>query len=313
MISRCYLSILTTLLPRNICFTLLRYSLKVNKLISLQLDSLKYLSNCILHYGADRMLKHAKDIWLALKDVIFDFSPEGTIESVGDMESQKAQIAKEALTCLQMAVSQLNCVNSEPFTSLILDDQDVERNFVSVCLERSYSGIPNERLHQLNSIGSILSIASKVSIDGCSKVFQKVFPRLMNLLGVDKNDSSYGCIKDCNTSSNLNFGALYLCVELLDSCRDLTIGLQDIPPQAPDSWWYLLKDFSGPLSYALKSALVNTVTAGKTGQEYMSCVGKALICFFPSSSMYPHDKSLLISISIHLFVMAHSCHWWFFF
>ncbi|ONK69772.1 uncharacterized protein A4U43_C05F26550 [Asparagus officinalis] len=269
-----------------------------------KLDSLKYLSNCILHYGADRMFKHAKDIWFALKDVIFDFSPEGIIESAGDMESQKAQIAKEALTCLQMAVSQLNFVNSEPFTSLILDDPDIERIFLSVCLERSYSGIPKETLHQLNSIGSILSIASKVSIDGCSKVFQKFFPRLMNLLGVDKNDSSYGCIKDCNTSSNLNFGALYLCVEFLDSCRDLTIGLQDIPPQAPDSWCYLLKDFCGPLSYAFKSSLVNTVTAAKTGQEYVPCVVKGLqvLATFPgchspvSEKIYEDILAVLMSV-----------------
>jgi len=85
------------------------------------------------------MLKHAKAIWSALKDIIFVLSPQRAIfsapsESAGDMESQETQILKEAQTCLQMAISQLNCPNSEPFISLIIDDHDIERNFEFVCL-----------------------------------------------------------------------------------------------------------------------------------------------------------------------------------
>lgn len=304
-------------ISHSLSFNLLLVLISSDWLRPLQLDSLKYLGSCMLHYGADRMFKHANAIWSALKDVIFSFSPQGTIfasvsKSAEDVESQESQIAKEALICLQVAISQLNYNNSEPFISLILVDRDVEKFFASVCLVRSYLSISKESRRQLSSLGSILSTAAKTSPDCCSRVLQKFLPRLMNVLGVSTSDSSHSGIKECKTFSNiLNFGALYLCVELLASCRDLTMVAQDLSPQVPDIWWYLLKDFSGPLTLALKSALVNAGTVA-TGPEHMSCVGKALL-YFPSLFMYLTDRLLLtvrlllISIFNSLLVMFYMC------
>lgn len=253
-----------------------------------KLDSLKYLSSCISCYGADRMLKHARAIWSSLKDVIFDLSAQGIIfssmtESARAMDSQENQIVKEAFTCLQMAITHLNCSSSEPFTSLILEDHDIERKLESTYLEKCYSGISEKSRCEICSLGSILSIASKVSTGCCSSVFEKLFPRLMNILGVRVSDSSSDCFTVCKAfPDNLNYGGLYLCVELLASCRDFTTVAETLP-QVPDSWWSLLKDFSRPLTYAFRSALVNSGTGAKTEQEHISCVvkGMQVLATFP--------------------------------
>ncbi|KAJ6824786.1 MMS19 nucleotide excision repair protein-like protein isoform X2 [Iris pallida] len=274
-----------------------------------KLDSLKYLTNCIIQYGAGKMVKHAKAIWVALKDVIFNFSTKGNVssmisESTGDMVSQEGQIVKEALICLQTMISQLNFPGGDSFINLILDDHDISTNFESLSSGRSYSETSIENLHRLSALGAILSIASKVSTDCCSRVFQKLFPRLMNLLGVPISSSSNACFMEKKMSNDLNFGALYLCTELLASCQELTTTVQDLSQRVEDSWWSLLNNSSGPLTYILKSSLVNLGSFGGTVREHASYAVKGLqvLATFPgdcspiSDAIYEDILAVLVSI-----------------
>ncbi|XP_020105721.1 MMS19 nucleotide excision repair protein homolog isoform X3 [Ananas comosus] len=127
-----------------------------SSLQSAKLDSLKYLTNCLRCYGADRMLKHSKAIWLNLKDVIFSFPPQRplvlTTESSQDTERVEHQIGKEALSCLQTAMLCLTSPDKDVFINLILEDEDVVKRFGFV-LNEGYSVGTSVDIHgQLNAL-----------------------------------------------------------------------------------------------------------------------------------------------------------------
>ncbi|KAG1346602.1 putative MMS19 nucleotide excision repair protein [Cocos nucifera] len=280
-----------------------------------KVDSLKYLNNCIQHYGTDRMIKHAKAIWSNLKDVIFNHSPHKTLfstsESAGNMESEENQIAKEALICLQTTILHLDSLEKDPVLSFIVeDDEDIEMKFGLVSNEGTGTGISIESRRQLSAVGNILSVSSKASMSGCTRVFQKFFPRLMNILEISASSSSYGCNTNNGTSS-LNFGALYLCIQLLASCRELILTSQDFSPQVitkQDGWWCMLQRFSGPLAHALGSALMGTRSSelvnNNTGHERAIYAVKGLQvlatfpdCYLPiSEDVYEYILVMLMSI-----------------
>ncbi|XP_020105723.1 MMS19 nucleotide excision repair protein homolog isoform X5 [Ananas comosus] len=131
-----------------------------SSLQSAKLDSLKYLTNCLRCYGADRMLKHSKAIWLNLKDVIFSFPPQRplvlTTESSQDTERVEHQIGKEALSCLQTAMLCLTSPDKDVFINLILEDEDVVKRFGFV-LNEGYSVGTSVDIHgQLNALVKVL-------------------------------------------------------------------------------------------------------------------------------------------------------------
>lgn len=235
------------------------------------------------------MIKHAKAIWSNLKDVIFNHSPDKTLlstsESAGNMEPEENQIAKEALICLQTAMLHLDSLEKDPVLSFIVEDEDIEMKFGLVSNEGTGTGISIESRRQLSAVGNILSVSSKASMSGCTRVFQKFFPRLMNILEISASRSSYDCDTN-NRTSSLNFGALYLCIQLLASCRELTLTFQDFSPQVTtvqDGWWCMLQSFSGPLAHALGSALVaarsSELVNNNIGYEHAVYEGRTFIFF----------------------------------
>ncbi|CAL9135103.1 unnamed protein product [Musa textilis] len=278
-----------------------------SSLPSAKLDSLKYLNSCVPHYGADKVVKHSQVIWSNLKDVIFNLSPHrsslSTYGSDGDMDSEVNQIANEALNCLQTAISHLNFPDQDSFLCLIIDDEDIGTRFWSVTSMKNYSGASTEIQCQLSALGSILSIASKVSVYCCTNVFQKFFSCLMDILGVSGKHASKLCVTDHNTCSDgLNFGALYLSMELLTSCRELTLSSKEFAPEVisePRSWFYVLKNISRELCDALGSILETPESA-----EHVYCAVKGLqvLATFPeiyspvSEATYEDILVMLMSI-----------------
>uniref|UniRef100_A0A2N9GRY4 MMS19 nucleotide excision repair protein n=1 Tax=Fagus sylvatica TaxID=28930 RepID=A0A2N9GRY4_FAGSY len=83
-----------------------------SSLQSAKLDSLKYLSSCTLKYGSERIAKHARAIWLSIKDALYNSLQEPTLsftsESLDGLGFQENEIAKEALMLLQQVIMQNN-------------------------------------------------------------------------------------------------------------------------------------------------------------------------------------------------------------
>lgn len=243
-----------------------------------KIDSLKYLNKSLLNFGAERMLKHAQKIWFALKDIIFSPSSQAKILSTtsvlgGDINSDEHKITSEALICFKTTILQFTCSNNDDFLTMIIDDNDIERSFCSV-MEGSYSDNSDKNFFQLSALGSILSVMANSSIFCCNRVFQDFFPRLMVILGISSRKAKHSV--DANVeivSQNLNYGALYLCVELLTSSRDLiaTAWESSIPKDSlRGSWWHFLQEFSGPLSSAFRSALLTPSKNPADGGNYNS-------------------------------------------
>lgn len=234
------------------------------------------------------MLPHAQKIWCALKDIILSPLLQTDIISTsllgGDNNFDEHKITREALICLKTTILHFTFPNNDDFLMTIMDDNDVERNFCSVTMEGSYSDNSDKNFHQLSALGSILSVMANNSIFCCNRVFQAFFPRLMVILGIysrkvkDATDANVEII-----SQKLNYGALYLCVELLTSSGDLiaTTWESSIPMDSlRGSWWHLIQEFSGPLTSAFRSTLLipdtNTADGGNPNskKELVRCSGK---------------------------------------
>lgn len=208
------------------------------------------------------MMKYAESIWSALKDAIFTFSIPGfsspsTVESVREMEPLGDQIAKETLACLQTAISELNHPKANSFLGLIIEDDGIEKAFNSVSGEKCYAVCSKESKRQLQALGSILSTSSKVSSVCCDRVFKKFFISLMGILEVTPNSPERSFIMKNNSFPKaVSFGAIYICVELVAACRDLTLSTEVLPQQfisMHDGWFCLLKSFATPLTCYLGS------------------------------------------------------------
>ncbi|OVA08536.1 RNAPII transcription regulator C-terminal [Macleaya cordata] len=266
-----------------------------------KVDSLKYLSNCLVKYGADKVEKHAKAIWSSLKDAICTSSSQDPIFSIVSQKQdgigfQENEIAKEALVCLQKFILQDDVL----VLSLILGDEEIETILSSVTSIKRYNDIPKESKQKLHAVGCMLSISAKVSTPCCNKVFQKFFCRLMDILGISTESSSRGISDGTHElSEELNFGALYLCIELLDACRCSVMGSKEHSPQpvsAEETWCCLITDFSGPLTGALHYIL-GTSMNGNTSEADIHCGVKGLqiLATFPGGSL-PISKSIFESI-----------------
>ncbi|MCL7036269.1 hypothetical protein MKW94_016817 [Papaver nudicaule] len=255
-----------------------------------KVDSLRYLGSCIVKYGTDRMKKHSTTIWSSLKEAIFTSSPEEPIFSgLSELDGEKIhenEIAKEAKICLQKFIFQ----DDGSVLGLIFGDTEIDMILSSIISSKSYNNISKESKQQLYALGSILCTSVKVSSPCCDKVFQNFLPRLGDILGLSAENSSKGFTSDnfMGFSEELNFGALYLCVQLLIASRCLMIGSKECAPQpvsAEDTWCCLLKEYSGSLTSALHSILV-TSTKGNTSKAYIHYGVKGLqtLATFPGCS-----------------------------
>jgi DNA repair/transcription protein MET18/MMS19 len=216
-----------------------------------------------LKYGAEGMEKHAEAIWLSIKDAIYT-SLQGpalsfTSEYLDSLGFQENEIAREALALLQQVIMQ----NNGLFLGLIIKDEDINMILNTVTDYERYNDIPSQGKLKLYAVGCILSISTKSSITSCNRVFESFFPRLMEILGLSVRNSSGVHSPNDNhlLSKRLNFGVLYLCVELLSACRDLIAGSKEISSQsvsACETCYCMLQSFSTSLTKAFCSTLATS-------------------------------------------------------
>lgn len=182
------------------------------------------------------MAKHAEAIWIALKHAISGSLVEPALsfssEPLYGLGFQENEIATEALMLLQTISMQ----NEALFVSLIVRDEDINEVFSSIAGYENYNNIPLQGKQRLHAVGRILYIITKTSMASCNSVFQSFFPRLMSTLEISvRNSSGNGTLDEISFSSKrFNFGALYLCVELIVACRDLVMRSKDLGPK-PDT------------------------------------------------------------------------------
>lgn len=209
------------------------------------------------------MLKHAGAIWLAIKDAIYNSIQEPTLsftsESLVGLGFQENEIVKEALTLLQRVIMQ----NDGLYLSLIVKDEDINLILNTITSYGSYNHINLEGRLKLHVIGRILSISARSSIASCNRVFESFFLRLMEILGLSVKNLSgdHSPIVGSLISERLDFGALYLCTELLASCRDLTAGSKEIASKsisAIETCYSLIQSYSNLLNKALCFTLVTS-------------------------------------------------------
>ncbi|XP_048546815.1 MMS19 nucleotide excision repair protein homolog isoform X2 [Triticum urartu] len=203
-----------------------------------KLDSLKYLDNCIHCYGADRMVTHASAIWFKLKEVLFSLSSDQLLSSGSpkDAENNKNQIISEAEHCLKTAVTYIHSSDRDIFINLILLDEDIVNNIHSVTTEENSIG------SSLQALGSVVSILAGSSTYLCTRVFQAHFKRLVDILGNSAGfDSQHLSIANGSSPASINYGALYLSVQMLSSCREVAVASREGVP-AEESWWLILEE-----------------------------------------------------------------------
>lgn len=245
--------------------------------LCLQVDSLKYLSYCSVKYGASRMEKHIDAIWSLLKSVISDslIKDHGNVpsESLHGLGFQENEIGVEALVLLETIVKE----NHDSVISLIVDDEDISTVFNTITSYGSYRELSSEGKQRLRVISCILSITSKTSVASCNRVLDIFFPSLVNILLQPMSD----------LSKDLNFGALYLCTELLEACMDLILGSRELYPSsvlASEAFCSILHNSCVPLINALCSTLATTSNQAHDVDIYFR--GKFFSFFFIQVVVY---------------------------
>lgn len=227
-----------------------------------QVDSLKYLSDCTAKYGVDRMAKHGKAIWSSLKDAVFtsvDSVLSFTPKSLEGVDLPENEIAAEALSLLQKLIVQ----NTNLFLDLIVDDEDINMVFNMISSYKTYHEIPSQSKQRLHAVGRILSTSAKASTLSCDRIFECFFSQLMDILGLSvRNSSGHPSLDEgILISQRCNQGALYLSIELLSACRDLTASSKTILgalAHTEETWNHLLQSFSPLLTMAFCSAFIST-------------------------------------------------------
>ncbi|KAL5576917.1 hypothetical protein UlMin_018616 [Ulmus minor] len=274
-----------------------------SSLPSAKVDSLKYLSYCSLKYGADQMAKHAGPIWISLKDAIItsvkDPTESFTSESFYGLGFEENEITAEALTLLKT----VTMLNDGLFLSLIVGDEDVSSVFNSISNYRSYNDIPLQGKQRLHLVGRILYVTAKSSVASCNKMFESFFPRLMDVLELSTRNTSRDCF--------LNFGALYMCIELLEACRDLVIYSRELAStstSAHEGCFNILRSSSISLINALCSTLEKAVNeVGHDVDVRFKVKGLQILTTFPedilriSTNVFENVLTTLMSIILEDF------------
>ncbi|KAL5197207.1 hypothetical protein ABZP36_000719 [Zizania latifolia] len=251
-----------------------------------KLDSLKYLDNCIRCYGAERMVRHATAIWFKLKEVMFSLSIDQNLSTSGsskDVEKNKNQIVSKALACLRTAITYMGSSDEDRLINLILLDEDIVNNIHSVASEENSVLTSLQNPIQLHALGSVISILAESSTHSCTRVLQAHFTRLVDSLEISAGLKSRH-LNTCSGSSTapINYGALYLSVQMLSSCREVAlVSQEDIPAikSAKESWWLILEKNIDSIIRLLQSLLVIDSQSVRSAvrQEYVSCAVKGLL------------------------------------
>lgn len=190
----------------------------------IQIDSLKYLRVCSSKYGAERIAKYATSIWSSIKDILSTYLGEPdfslNITSVDGIGFPENEFVMEALSLLQQLIVQ----NSSLLVRLIIDDEDVNIIFKTIASYEIYDDIPVQEKKKLHSIGRILCIAAKSTVTSCNAVFESLFSRIMDNLGVSVSNIDTSRNGDISSSQRVKIGFLYLCIEPLAGFRELIVG-----------------------------------------------------------------------------------------
>jgi DNA repair/transcription protein MET18/MMS19 len=173
-----------------------------------------------------------------------------------------------------------NSSDKDLFINLILLDEDIVNKIRSVSSVEKSILSSLEDLAQLHALGSVISILAESSTYFCTRVLQEHFVHLVDIVGTKADYESWQ-LNNSNGSSSapINYGALYLSVQLLSSCREVAlVSYKDCSSDklAKESWWLILEKRLEQLIHLLQSFF--TVTSRSMQpmfrQEYVSCAGK---------------------------------------
>ncbi|XP_024022464.1 MMS19 nucleotide excision repair protein homolog [Morus notabilis] len=271
-----------------------------SSLSSAKIDSLKYLSYCSIKYGADRMARHAGILWSSIKNAISTSLKEPTesfySESIDGLGFQENEVVSEALVLLETVVMQ----NNNLLLSMIVDDEDISTVFNTMTSYGRYKDIPLQGKQRLHVVGRILYITTKTSIASCNRVLETFFRPLVDILQLSIRSSSRDWF--------LNFGALYLCMELLAACRDLVIYSRELASNsipAHETFCCILQSFCVSLIDALCSILETTANEGADDVDiYLRVRSLQILATFPEDLLAISDnvfKNILTTLMSIIF------------
>ncbi|GKV36613.1 hypothetical protein SLEP1_g44724 [Rubroshorea leprosula] len=287
-----------------------------SSLPSAKVDSLKYLSDCVVKYGAERIAKHGGAIWSTLKDTlytsdenVFSFGPV----SLQGLGCQENEIAIEALGLLQKLIVQ----NHTLFFGLIVADEDINKVFKTIASYKNYNEIPTETRRKLYAVGRILYVSAKASTITCNRVFEIFLPRLIGSLGISVRDSSEQCsLSEIDMmSKGCNHGALYLCIELLQACKDLIGSSEELAASVStkETCCCLLQSFSSSLTEVFSSISTSTNEGTHDADIYLGVKGLQILATFPGGyfpvALSVFEKILQTFVSIIITYWSKTLQW----
>ncbi|KAL9247367.1 hypothetical protein vseg_020808 [Gypsophila vaccaria] len=253
-----------------------------------QIDSLKYLSHCTEKYGHQRIAKYFAAIWSSLKAAIYDLPVEDNL-LVSDLPDglsfKENEVTIEALKLLQKVAS----IQDNSFLNLVLQDEDVRSLINSAANSGSSYESLSQNKQKLYSVGRLLSVLAKASTTSCNVVFESVFLRLLNSLllpAVTALDDAATIVSNMPCQKP-NFSALYLCVQILDACRELAVASARIASDLSfleDTWCQLLVDHSSSLVKMFASTLATTDEMYHIVDLSIRVKGLQILATFPGGS-----------------------------
>ncbi|CAA0826899.1 ARM repeat superfamily protein [Striga hermonthica] len=260
-----------------------------SSLPSTKVESFKFLTYCIATYSRDRICNHAKILWSIIKDETY-VSPQSTLskdfESMGQMTFRESDVMNQAFILLQEIIRR--CDDSIKF---IIHDNDINVFVNSLNEYKEFDAIPLQVKQRLHAVGRIMSTCAETSVASCDKVIKSFFPLLMSGLEISVGDSV------CPVQ--LSFGALYLCIQLLASCRYLTVSLENCGSTSDFSNWIwpvMVSNFSKPLVEAFISILrPNVADNSQSHYVHLGVKGLKVLATFPGRSS-PLSKSIYDNI-----------------
>ncbi|XP_027929094.1 MMS19 nucleotide excision repair protein homolog isoform X2 [Vigna unguiculata] len=273
-----------------------------SSLHSAKIDSLKYLRVCSSKYGAERIAKYAKSIWFSIKDTLSTYLGEpnfslnmAPVDGIGGIGFPENEFVMEALSLLQQLIVQ----NGSLLTSVIIDDEDVNIIFNTISSYDIYDAIPVQEKKKLHAIGRILYIASKSTITSCNAVFEGLFSRMIDNLGVSVSNTDSSPNGHIFPSQKVKFGYLYLCIELLAGFRELIVGsdepaLQYVIDHGTSCTW--LHSFSSSLFNDFGSVLAASADRCPLDPDiYIGVKGLQTLAMF-HSEVFSLQKSIFDNI-----------------
>ncbi|KAI5417883.1 hypothetical protein KIW84_042492 [Lathyrus oleraceus] len=263
-----------------------------SSLHSAKIDPLQYLRACSVKYGSERIAKYAKAVWSSLKDTINTYLDEPdlsfSLAPIDGIDFPKNEVVIEALSLLQELIVQ----NSSQLISLIIDDEDVNFIINNISSYENYNTISVQEKKKLHAIGRILYLTAKTSIPSCNAVFQSLLSRMMDNLGFSASNTDGLQNGGSFASQSVNFGFLYLCIELLAGCRELVTLFEE----KHGTYFTILHSFSAFLFNAFGSVLaVSDDRCPPDRDIYIGVKGLLILAMF-HLDVFPIPKSTFENI-----------------